>query len=808
MTLYPSHFRKRLFGPWLATLFFCASAVAADPSALDEAVKALDDGVVEVAIVKLQQELAKPLDPAVRSQAKAKMAEALFAAGRTDDALRQVSDPEVKAPLLQARIQAAAGNWEAALALYSTVPESSQAIMGKAECLHALGKQTEAIMTLESIEEKAPPCVSLRLGEYYLEAKKHDKCLSLLKGLSGALSQTERKWKQYLEAHLLLVENNPAAAYERFEALQRDPRYVSAEMVVGATLGMTESRSELTGLTAADDILEQFIWKHPDSPYLAALFRKLDEVYGGEENPSPSELLKWSERDPAIRAGYATFYLAKALARDEKTAPALNLLEKFSQRFPSHPLLSHALLLRGRLLADTGAFDLAQKALDEAMRSAPAELRAEIEMATASTHFKAGQYVLAATHFRNAGDRNPALAETTRFNIALSWLYQGNYVRFHEDSREFSQLFPASQLRSDLALEEGLLRARRGDTKAEAVLERYLQDFSSNPRVSEARLALAELFYSDKNLQSASQFLQVVNALPAPTKTAEQSDYLAIFVADAAAPPNEEKVIALCRAFIGRYPASRQLDRVRMKLGQVFFHAGDFANAQTQLETIAIENPTSPLLEQALFLAGQASTKRIDEGGIDRAIQLFNDVAARPGPLKLYARLQIALLQNRLGKEDDAVKLYDDILRANPTGEVKFSAMAGKADNLFALGAKDKAACEQALALYEQLANEPGIDATMQHRALYNKGRCMETLERPEEALSAYYKVVESGSAKPVEYFWFYKAGFDACHLCESREQWKSAITIYQKMAALAGPRAEEAKARMSQLRLEHFIWE
>ena len=44
--------------------------------------------------------------------------------------------------------------------------------------------------------------------------------------------------------------------------------------------------------------------------------------------------------------------------------------------------------------------------------------------------------------------------------------------------------------------------------------------------------------------------------------------------------------------------------------------------------------------------------------------------------------------------------------------------------------------------------------------------------------------------------------------LSEAREQWKSAIAIYQKMAAIEGPRAEEAKARLTQLRLEHFIWD
>jgi len=806
MTLPFSNTRR---GLRLACLLLSASAFAA-ASPLEEARKALDEGVAEVAIVKLQQQLAAdPLDPQLRRQAKTKLAEALLAAGRTEEALQQVRDPEVKEPLLEARIQAAAGDWNAALALFSAAPDDPQATMGRSECLRALGRLPEATEALESIAAKGPVSVSLRLAEYHLEQGQGEQCAHLLTGIGAPLSVADRKWKQYLEARLFLVQNKPTEAYERFEAIQRDPQHVTGEMIAGATLGMTVARTEITGLTAADDIIEQFIWKHQESPSLDLLFRKLDEVYSGEENPSLGELQKWSEREPANRAGYATFYLAKSLVRDGKPDRALAALEKYAARFPNHPLLPNALLMQGRLFADSGKFDAAQKALDEAMRAASqADLRAEIEMASASAHFKAGEFVLAATVFRSAGEHSPALAEQARFNTALSWLHQGNYARFGEEYRDFSQLFPKSPLRPDLILEEGLLRARQGDPQAEAALQQFIRAFPNNPRVSEARLTLAELRYAGNDPSGASDFLKVVNESPALPQTAEQSDYLAIFVADAATPPADDKVIALCRAFAERHPASTRLPEVRMKLGQVYFRSGDFASAQTQFETLALETPASPLVEAALFLAAQSSTKRLDAGGIDRAIELFGEVAARNGPFKLHARLQLAALQNRLGKEADAVKLYDDILRANPATEIKAVALAGKADNLLALGSKDKALVEQALALYEQLASEPGIDATAQHRALYNKGRCMETLGRPEEALAAYYQVVESGVAKPQEYFWFYKAGFDACRLSESREQWKSAIAIYQKMAALEGPREEEAKARMTQLRLEHFIWE
>ena len=604
MTFSLSFLRRAVASLWLLAALPASPALSADRGPLDKALRALDEGVAEVAVVKLREQLALSLDPAIRREAKTKLAEALLAAGRTDEAFQQATDPEVQAPLLEGRIQAAVGHWEEALALYAAVaadpkaPQYSQALLGKAECLHALGRLQEAASVLEPLAASGPAAVSLRLAECRLEQNQIDLSVRILSGIRGPLTEAERKWKQYLEAQMLLAQNQMAEAFDKFEALQRDPRYLTSSMLVGIALGMTDSRTELTGLTAADDILEQFLWKHPESPSLGMLFQKLDEVYGGEENPSLGELEKWSKRgEPALRAGYATYYWAKGLVREAKPERALAVLEKFPTRFPGHPLLARALLLQGRLLADCSKGDAAQKTLEEALRAvSEPRLRGEIALAAAEAHFKAGEYVLAATVYRGAGEQTPAFAEIAGFNIALCWLHQGNYTRFAQEYADFSRLFPESPLRPDLVLEEGLLRARQHDPQAEPALRQFLADFPAAPRAAEARLALAELRYADGDPAGSRQFLRVVNENPAPIKTAEQSDFLALFVADAANPPDDEKVLALCREFIERHPASPHLPEVRMKLGQVCFRSGDFAGAQTQFETLALETPGSPLV--------------------------------------------------------------------------------------------------------------------------------------------------------------------------------------------------------------------
>jgi hypothetical protein len=83
-------------------------------------------------------------------------------------------------------------------------------------------------------------------------------------------------------------------------------------------------------------------------------------------------------------------------------------------------------------------------------------------------------------------------------------------------------------------------------------------------------------------------------------------------------------------------------------------------------------------------------------------------------------------------------------------------------------------------------------------------------LNQHAEALAAFYRIVEDEGrlGKQREFFWYYKAGFNAARLLEQQEQWKPAAAVYEKLAFAGGGRSDEAKSRLNRLRLEHFLWE
>jgi hypothetical protein len=76
-------------------------------------------------------------------------------------------------------------------------------------------------------------------------------------------------------------------------------------------------------------------------------------------------------------------------------------------------------------------------------------------------------------------------------------------------------------------------------------------------------------------------------------------------------------------------------------------------------------------------------------------------------------------------------------------------------------------------------------------------------------ALTVFFQLLDTPTRpdKSPDSLWFYKAGFNAARLLEESSNWKAAAAVYEKLVAAAGPRSDEAKARLDRLRLEHFLW-
>ncbi len=193
---------------------------------------------------------------------------------------------------------------------------------------------------------------------------------------------------------------------------------------------------------------------------------------------------------------------------------------------------------------------------------------------------------------------------------------------------------------------------------------------------------------------------------------------------------------------------------------------------------------------------------------LDRALVLLDQVVRLNGELKWSARNEEAVVERKLGKPQDALLLYEEVLKADARPAEKREALCGKADILFELGGNEN--YRRAVETYTQLAADNDAPLHWRNQALFKKGLCLEKAGDRAGALATFYSVLEN-QLRPDrrhEEFWYYKAGFNAARLLEEDSKWDSAAAVYQKLAAIGGARSDEVKQRLDRLRLEHFLWE
>ncbi len=790
---------------------------AGEPPALTEARKARAESIPLVAVQKLRSLLAKPdLTSEQRHSAELELGRALFADKDSTGAIAVVQSllkiGNTDAELLQAQIFASDGHWNRAAILFAKLarpPNASvPAKLGLAASQAALGQITEAISTLESFlhEHSRNRIVQLRLVELLIQSGDHQRARTLLNDLSSSNVDGDPE-KRCLDGRLLLAEDRPPEALAIFNQLLQSSNSLTDSLRFSATLGTAESLLLLQRAEVADTPVEQFIARSPDSPHLNQAFQKLDQVYAKQANPSETILKQWVKDAPPQTAALARFYSARLRIRSKNPESALKTLSTLIESSPTSPIILNAQLLQADLLLKKGNLPAAIKAIEDAERRTTDEFqRAEIEMRKANIHYRQGEWLLALNSFDQASQRSPRLRQSATFNLALSALALGNYDRYSIASKEVS-----SALQSTLALEKGLTQARNGDQLAAETLDLFLHQSPNHPRQSEARLALSELAFAANDTRKAEQYLTVANRSNPSPETAEHAAYLAVFLAEKSPESTDELVAKEAKSFLDTYPKSSLRPEVQMKLGQVYIHAGDYVGAETQLTKLGQDQPSGPYTEVALFLAGQSAMRQINQGAIDRALALFDQVVKRDGPFKLRARQQQAIIQSQLGKPLEAIVIYDAIINSTPPpdAELRNAVLCEKGDNLILLGRKDPKQLENAILSFDEVATKSLTPPSWRNQALYKKGRALRALGRDQDALGTWYDVLNQSTPGEQEFFWYYKSGFEAAELCRTQKQWSNAVGLYEKIAKVPGPRSTEAKERARELRLEKFLpWE
>ena len=809
---------------FVASVLFAQLAHAEVPE-LEAAVRPLDEGVPQVAVMRLRKILGGELAAADRKTVAAKFGEALLAADEAEEALKVLADPELQdlpaVGFWRAQALARLQRWSEALPLYSqiaaqrTSPFRTTALFGQAEALRALGRFDEALLVFAPLlaDPQWKDRAQLRSLEILIE--KHDKTgARRLMDKTRPAALADKKEKRYLQGRLEAELDHHGRAIELYQTILRRPEGASRAVLIATLCAIAESNLQLQTPEAGDDALEDFVEHYPTDPELPTIFTKLDQLYRNERQSSSQELSRWANDSLQPRRSLAQWYLARSELRAGRRDSALRSYAKLRDDHAKFPALAEGLFEFAQLEMEDRRFDEAVAILNEAksLQPPPAMLD-RIALLTGRAHYQAKHFETAAQTFEQVARTSPRLVSDSLFNASLAWLQQNDNVRFLAAVKELGQQGGGDEARGDLLLEEGLTQAAQGNQKAGETLDNFLRQFPKHKRAAEAWVALAELAFhgAPPRLEEARKNLESARKSEPGPAASERADYLAIWLEDAAPNPDAPKVIGVSAEFLRKYPASPFIIDVRMKLAETYYRQQDFPNAQTQFQILAQENPRGPFTERALFFAAKSATQSMAAQSLDRALILFDEVVKKNGELKWTARNEQAAIERKLGKSQDAATLYGEVLQGNAKPEEKREALCGKGDIFYEAGEADHENYKRAIDVYDQLAAQKDAPPHWRNQALFKKGICLEKLGDRENALATFYKIIEE-DARPDrpqrEFFWYYKAGFNAARLLEDDSKWQPAAVVYQKLASAGGARSEEAKSRLGRLRLEHFLWE
>jgi TolA-binding protein len=809
----------RLLLSILIALSVAAGSVRAD--LLDDAIQAHRAGIPEVSITKLRQFLAGQPTQARAEAARILLARCLIETQKMDDAaqvLESATGPEAiflkaQEALRSKRFREAADYFAKLVA--SANEFSTEARLGLADTQKATGELAAALKTLGPLiadEQSADPRAQLIAAEIYLSESNISEAEKLILGLKANSRKTEVE-KTCLEGELALKQGKLAEAATAFSKVLANPEDRTFRIVAVARLGLAKVLLQRQEYEEAETELEKLIADQPRSAVLGELFQNLFEIYSRENNPETSELVRWaaenSETAGPDRPAYALYYLTRLQIQQGLTTEAAENCRKLVARFPDHPATVDACLILGRQQMGAGHFDDAIKQLENLLERSPnlpGEDHFRVNYLLGEANYLRGNILAARDIFHLLARKFGYDRQNTLFNWAICSLELGDASSFEQAFRELEEQRPQADLIGDLLFDKGLLQAKAGNGSADETLRKFLKQFPDHPQTPQAHLIQAEvrLTAQSPDLDGARKALSEV-ARTGDAQTDEKADRVRFFLAASDPSQSARAVQAMAQDYLQKYPDSPAKAEVRLKLGELYFRENDFANAQTQFELVREDSPDSPLVETALFLAGEAARKSLNPASVDRAISLFEDVHKLGGPLKFQARLEQATTMRQTKHEREAIVLLDDLLTQNPPTDIRYQALDGKGEALFTLAANEPKMYEQAISTFNALLSSEGLTTEWKQQALYQKGKCFEKLGKLDDALSNYYDVLaaEGGS----DQLWSFRAGFDAAQILEDRRSWSSAAAIYEKLANTRGARAEEAKNRLTRLRLEHFLW-
>jgi len=635
--------------------------------------------------------------------------------------------------------------------------ERALASIGLADTEYARGRYEDAAgaysRAIEGLPEGVDPAVRRRAGFqlamslYQQGGEEIARSIPMFEGLSSQRGEIGDD-----ALHMAAVANQKTGRldaaetqYRRLSALEDPTRREGGLWGLGAVLFLRGDHA------AAADRLETFLELHPQSVHAssASLYhaRSLLEL---EKLRSAGKILLSliDNREVGEEAG---LWLARAYASVKKHDSAIKVLRRTIRR---HPQGRHRQLLEVELATEliaAGEFDQARTALagiDAAGESADRALYLR-----AFTQHRAKDYDASAKTCVSFLQKHPesSLVDDVGRLVAENHFLLG---RFDDSIEAYRKLLASKSAAGEggdrllprYRIAEALFFGKRYEEAARAFealaggkLDAPLRsEMRENPVYESYHYLLGESLYQLRRHASAIVELDAyLRSAATPKRYGSDARFKLAHAHQLAG--NIGKARAAYREALEKDPQTRHAEQIRFELGQTFFEAGDFAPAQAAFEELVVNHPDSRFAPFAMRFLGWICQK---EDRHDQAIVWLQKVVDGDGKHPVHGEA-LYLLSVSLGVKGDFPRAREALarLRTEHPDDPRIREALLEEAIAFSREGKDT----EALARLEKL-RVGELPAELAVRAWYEKAWTLRRLDRPDDAIGSYRKLLALGA--------------------------------------------------------------
>ena len=594
------------------------------------------------------------------------------------------------------------------------------------------------------------------------------------------------------------------AAYTRNQRAGLPPERVREAVFKAVELSISQGL-----LTNAAARLTEFLKSHPDEAGSDIALLTLAE-------------LKLKQQQ-LILAGTNVALLNGFPVGTDLLSDVIENCDKLLRTFTNSPFVSKAHFVRGWALLAQGKMAESLNSFRTAANTLPwSDAQAVARFKTADLEFQSGQFTNALRDYRRvlADYKSLArvqseLAPRARFQMLQASLETHDLAAAQEVIEQILNEFPPSSYAQRGLLLFAQAVDEMGDpVEARKVFTKFLTLFPNDPLRPEAELAVARSFERQRDWPNAiAKYDAWVATYPTNSNlpNAEYRRALANYLAD-----RETNALVLFTNFIARFPTNELAARAQEWVGDFYFRASEFDDAQRNYQFVFENWPGTPLRWQARLKAGRAALLRPSfENAAPIFTNLINDASrdtSCPPSVVVLAHLAYGdavrqrITTNALQNFSEARIIYEQVPRFffNPSDPLVPRAWGSMAECYFQLGGVDSANYAKALELYTNITKSSAADVATLQQAYVGIGHVLraraaelartsgassESTNLLNAALGAYlnitYPEADEASADP---FWVKEAMLSAIAICKSRGEWERAYKLYLRLAEKVPP--------------------